>query len=405
MSGAVPKLRFPEFNEDWNKKTLGELGYFKSGAGFPNDEQGGVTGVPFYKVSDMNLPGNEEFMTTANNHVSQEQVARLKLKPIKNRALIFAKVGAAIFLERKREAVNFLIDNNMMAFIPRDNLEEEYLRHLFSIITLSKYAQVGSLPSYNGSDLATIKLFLPTSQEQRKIAAFLQAIDAKLTALREKADALRRFKTGLMQKLFSQELRFTREDGSDFPEWEERKLGDIASFYKGKAVSKADIIEGGATLCIRYGEIYTLYSERIKDVVSATDLSPDSLFLSEAGDIIIPASGEDRLDMARACCVTMAGVALGGDINVLRSPIRGDFLAYYLNNARKKDIAMLGQGNSVVHLYPVHLRTLTVEVPHPDEQAKIADALMALDEKVEAVTDQITHMETFKKGLLQKMFV
>lgn len=134
-------------------------------------------------------------------------------------------------------------------------------------------------------------------------------------------------------------------------------------------------------------------------------MDPRDLFLSDAGDVIIPASGEDRLDMARACCVTMPGVALGGDINVLRSPLRGDFLAYYLNNARKKDIAMLGQGNSVVHLYPVHLRTLHIEIPHPKEQAKIADALSALDAKIDAVTDQITHMETFKKGLLQKMFV
>jgi len=254
-------------------------------------------------------------------------------------------------------------------------------------------------------DWLKFRVNVPPLEEQKRIAAGFEAVDAKLTALREKADGLRQFKTGLMQRLFSQALRFTREDGSDFPDWEERKLGDVATFFKGKGVSKADIVEGGATPCIRYGEIYTLYSERITEIASATDMEPNSLFISEAGDVIIPASGEDRLDMARACCVAMAGVALGGDINVLRSHIRGDFLAYYLNNARKKEIAILGQGNSVVHLYPIHLRTLRVEIPHPDEQAQIADALMAVDAKIDAVTDQSAHMETFKKGLLQKMFV
>jgi type I restriction enzyme, S subunit len=254
-------------------------------------------------------------------------------------------------------------------------------------------------------DWLKFRVNVPPLEEQKRIAAGFEAVDAKLAALREKADGLRQFKTGLMQRLFSQELRFTREDGSDFPDWEERKLGDVATFFKGKGVSKADVEDGGATPCIRYGEIYTLYSERISEIASATNVDPRDLFLSAAGDVIIPASGEDRLDMARACCVTIPGVALGGDINVLRSPIRGDFLAYYLNNARKKEIALLGQGNSVVHLYPVHLRTLDVEIPHPDEQSKIADALMAVDAKIHAVTEQITHMETFKKGLLQKMFV
>jgi restriction endonuclease S subunit len=85
--------------------------------------------------------------------------------------------------------------------------------------------------------------------------------------------------------------------------------------------------------------------------------------------------------------------------------VNGDFLAYYLNYARKSEIAKLGQGISVVHLYPSHLKTLTVEVPSSEEQEKIVSALSAIDAKIDAVSNQIAHMETFKKGLLQKLFV
>ena len=109
--------------------------------------------------------------------------------------------------------------------------------------------------------------------------------------------------------------------------------------------------------------------------------------------------------MARACCVEVAGVALGGDINILRSHISGVFLAYYLNNARKKEIAVLGQGNSVVHLYPTQLKTLTVEIPADEEQDRIASTLSALDAKIDAVSAQVIQMEAFKKGLLQRLFV
>jgi type I restriction enzyme S subunit len=255
------------------------------------------------------------------------------------------------------------------------------------------------------ADFARIPIRVPVAAEQQKIAAFLGAVDAKVDALRRKHDGLKQFKSGLMQKLFSKELRFKRDDGSDFPDWEEKRLGDVASFTKGKGISKADIEDGGRTPCIRYGEIYTVYREVISDIVSATNVDPRELRLSKGGEVIIPASGEDPLDMARACVVGQQGVALGGDINIMTGIPNGTFFAYYLNNAKRREIARLAQGNSVSHLYGSHLSSIQIEIPHPDEQQKIADCLSAVDAKIEAVYGQITQMEAFKKGLLQKMFV
>ena len=246
---------------------------------------------------------------------------------------------------------------------------------------------------------------LPKPPEQKKIADFLGAVDAKLAALRESQKLLQDYKKGLMQKLFSQALRFTRDDGTAFPDWEERKLGEVASILKGKGISKSDIVVSGKTPCIRYGELYTDYGEVIANINSRTDAPKSELLFSLANDVIIPASGETHLDMARASCVLSSGVALGGDLNIIRSKIYGVFLAYYLSNAKKIEIATLAQGNSVVHLYGAQLKGLPISVPHPDEQRKIADALCALDAKIAAVSAQIDKMTLFKKGLLQQMFV
>ena len=102
----------------WEQRKLGELGKARSGIGFPDAEQGGKEGVPFYKVSDMNNVGNEHEMVAANNHVTREQIARKGWKPIDEvPAIFFAKVGAAVLLNRKRLCrFPFLLDNNTMAY-------------------------------------------------------------------------------------------------------------------------------------------------------------------------------------------------------------------------------------------------------------------------------------------------
>ena len=187
---------FPE----WEEKTLGEIGIFKSGIGFPDKEQGGNSGIPFYKVSDMNLIENKLEMLVANNYVNETQIKKMKFKVISDEAIIFAKVGAAIFLERKRKAKDFLIDNNMMAFIPTSYIN--FIKHFMDSIRLSKFAQVGALPSYNASDLSIIEIKLPSLSEQTKIAKFLTAIDEKITNNQNQLNAVKQYKQGLLQQMF-----------------------------------------------------------------------------------------------------------------------------------------------------------------------------------------------------------
>ncbi len=187
---------------DWEEKKLGGLGKFVSGVGFPKEEQGGSSGIPFLKVSDMNLPGNELRISRANHYVSIDQISRLKLKPITEESIIFAKVGAAVFLERKRIAENFLIDNNMMSFTPHKGEIIIFLKIVFDRVRLSRYAQVGALPSYNAGDLRTIKISMPHPREQLKIAGFLSLLDEKIAIVSREIDLTTNFKKGLLQQMF-----------------------------------------------------------------------------------------------------------------------------------------------------------------------------------------------------------
>ena len=187
--------------------------------------------------------------------------------------------------------------------------------------------------------------------------------------------------------------------------WEVKRLGEVGTIIKGKGISKSDIKPNGILPCIRYGELYTHYREVIRTIVSFTDADPGDLVLSQHNDLIIPASGETKEDIATASCVMLDGVALGGDLNIFRSPIDGRFLAYYVRGNLKTQIAKVAQGDSVVHLYPSQLEKVELGVPHePAEQQKIADCLSSLDEVIELQAKKLEALQAHKKGLMQQLF-
>ncbi|MDF0706249.1 MULTISPECIES: restriction endonuclease subunit S [Flagellimonas] len=195
-------------------------------------------------------------------------------------------------------------------------------------------------------------------------------------------------------------LRFT-----EFSEnWNGVLFGDIAAFTKGKNISKSDIVDDGQTECIRYGELYTDYNEIIEEIVSKTNLPKDELVLSKINDVIIPSSGETQLDIATASCVLKNDVALGGDLNIVRTKQDGLFISYYLNSAKKKDIASLAQGNSVVHLYNHQLKGLKLNLPNLVEQQKIATFLATVDKKIAQLHQKKRLLEDYRKGVMQQIF-
>ena len=224
----------------WEQRKLGELGFAQSGIGFPDAEQGGTEGTPFFKVSDMNTPGNEYELVASNNYVTAEQIARMGWRPISQvPAIFFAKVGAAVMLNRKR-LVNepFLLDNNTMAFsMDSSLLDTQFGRSLFERLDLTSLIQVGALPSFNSSDVESIFVSLPsTMNEQRQIGQYLCDLNTLITLHQRKYDKLCTVKKSMLDKMFPKpgetepEIRF---EGFTDP-WEQRKFSDVVDVCSGK---------------------------------------------------------------------------------------------------------------------------------------------------------------------------
>ena len=202
----VPKKRFPGFTGDWEQRKLGDIGKARSGVGFPDAEQGGVTGIPFFKVSDMNLDGNESEMTVANNYVTAEQIAVHRWSPITELpAIFFAKVGAAVMLNRKRLCrFPFLLDNNTMAYsLSSTKWDADFAKALFGTVDLTSLVQVGALPSYNAGDVESMEIYLPSLLEQEQIGGFFKQLDNLITLHQRKLEEMKNQKKALMQLLLT----------------------------------------------------------------------------------------------------------------------------------------------------------------------------------------------------------
>ena len=179
-----PDIRFQGFTDDWEQRKLGDVGTAKSGIGFPDAEQGGSEGIPFFKVSDMNTEGNENELVVANNYVTEEQISRKKWNVIDDvPAIFFAKVGAAVMLNRKRLVRSpFLLDNNTMAYVFDKGIWDcGFGKTLFETIDLTKLTQVGALPSYNASDVEDVCISIPGRAEQEVIGKYFKQIDNLIT--------------------------------------------------------------------------------------------------------------------------------------------------------------------------------------------------------------------------------
>ena len=219
-----PRCFLGSFDFSWEQRKLGDIGKARSGVGFPDADQGGVTGVPFFKVSDMNLDGNENEMIVANNYVTAEQIADHRWSPITELpAIFFAKVGAAVMLNRKRLCrFPFLLDNNTMAYsLSPTKWDADFAKALFGTVDLTSLVQVGALPSYNAGDVESMGIYLPSLFEQEQIGAFFKLLDNLITLHQRECISF----TGRADRLI-----LTANKKRTTSSWEQRKLGELALF-------------------------------------------------------------------------------------------------------------------------------------------------------------------------------
>lgn len=199
-------------------------------------------------------------------------------------------------------------------------------------------------------------------------------------------------------------LRFKDKNGNAYPEWEEKAMEHFGTFLKGNNLSKADLTSNGYP-CILYGELYTKYSEITEKIHSYTDRLETNQTIGNMNDVLIPSSGETAIDISTATCLLVNYVLLGGDLNVFRPKEQdGRFISYELNHKKRRKIASIAQGATVVHLYPNFLKKLKITLPCLEEQEKIAGFLSKVDELINECEGEVKDLEEQKKGLMQKIF-
>ena len=188
-------------------------------------------------------------------------------------------------------------------------------------------------------------------------------------------------------------------------DWEQRKLGDIATFSKGNGYSKSDLAPSGNPI-ILYGRLYTNYETTISNVDTFVELKDKSV-LSQGGEVIVPASGETAEDISRASVVKNQGIIIGGDLNVIKANhlLNPTFLALTISNGgQQKELSKRAQGKSVVHLHNSDLQEVNLIFPLLNEQKEISTLFEKMDNIITLHQRKLDNFKLKKKALLQKLF-
>ena len=248
--------------------------------------------------------------------------------------------------------------------------------------------------------LKAAKFDLPCKDEQDKIAAFLECLNARIENQRTLVVALKKYKRGVVRTLLSPKHCSIKN-----VKWTTSRIGDIGTFIKGAPLSKADIsLEG--TPFILYGELYTTYSEVISNVVRKTQASADKQYYSQIGDVIIPTSGETPEEISTASCVMLPDIILAGDLNIYRcTQVDGRIMSYILNHVVNDRIARIAQGKSVVHVQAAEISKIEITYPDPFSQKTIIAILAAISDRIDQSNAEFRLLHELRKALLQKLFI
>lgn len=298
------------------------------------------------------------------------------------------------------------MDTNMMALTPRQSkISNEFLFLIVSREKLSRIADTSTLPQINNKHILPYEFWTTTLPEQQKIAGFLSAVDARIQQLVRKKALLEQYKKGVMQQLFSQAIRYTRADGSAFPEWEERKLSKVLKEHKLTSTGNEEVF----SVSVHKSLINQV--EHLGRVYAAANTDHYNRVLP--GDMVYTKSptGEFKYGIIKQSRI---------DKDVIVSPLYGVFTPETRGLGYMLDAYFESIQNTYNYLHPIIQKgakntinitnktflTNTLKLPvAKEEQEKIGSFLEALDTRVQFVQAQLEGAQRWKKGLLQQMFV
>jgi type I restriction enzyme S subunit len=296
----------------------------------------------------------------------------------------------------------FCIKN--VALIKPRKVGPPYLIHHINSPSFQRYLESsldGGIQKF--VSLGTLRQLLipvPNEIEQRAIAEALSDVDGLLGGLDRLIAKKRDLKQATMQQLLTGQTRLPGFHG----EWEETNLGEVATFLKGKGLPKSAISEHGAEPCIHYGELFTQYSETIRETLNRTNETRNCA-RSVANDVLMPTSDVTPRGLAKASCVLLDGIILGGDILIIRSDrnrMFGTFLSFVIRR-EENQVLQLVTGTTVYHLYGSEMRKFRFKLPPLPEQTAIAQTLSDMDAELTALDQRREKTLALKQAMMQEL--
>jgi len=398
---SVPALRFSEFAGEWSNSRLDEVASVSRGkfsARPRNDPRYFGGDVPFVQTGD--IVSAERKLVKFTQTLNYEGVKVSKIFPAGTILItIAANIGDVAITD-----ISVACPDSLVGIITKKTTSTDFIYEYLATrkSELASYATQNAQANINLQVLNPLKVPSPPLPEQKKIAAFLGAVDARIAGARRRRDLLETYKRGLMQALFSRTLRFTRDDGTAFPDWEEKRLGDVAEFIGGGTPDSNDpSLWNGDVIWFTPSEIKSKHLTTSKRTITKAGLAQSSAKLLPIGALLLStrATVGDVGIASRECTTNQGFQSL-----VMRGDHVNEFWYYWLL-MNKKALLRRAAGSTFLEIGKTEIQKIPAFAPHPDEQRKIADALSAMDTKIDAVSAKITQLEAFKKGLLQQMFV
>lgn len=408
MSSILPKIRLKNNKGGefpfYEKTTLGNLAKWSSGGTPAKDES---------SFWDGDIP----WMSAASMHERYYHTSPLKITAagLKSGSKLAMK-GALLLLVRGSMLWNRIpvgivtrdvaFNQDVKCLTPDNKVHAEFLLQWFMAsenLLLHKVVGTGiGAGKLDTDETKNLVVQLPSLDEQRKIADFLSSVDKRIEQLTQQKSLLEQYKKGVMQQLFTQKIRFKDDEGKDFPDWEEKKLGEVGSVVGGGTPdSTNEDYWNGDVQWFTPSEIRSKFASCSKRKISQLGLSKCSASMLPVGTLLFTSRATiAEVSLATEPCTTNQGFQ---SITVNQGA-SNEFIYYWVIQF-KKDFLRKAQGSTFLEIGGKEMRKMPMLIPSGPEQTKIANFLSALDRKTESVTTQITETQTFKKGLLQQMFV
>lgn len=423
----VPELRFPEFGGEWSEIRYDDIYSFKTTNSYSRENLNYKNGVvKNIHYGDIHTKFSSLFDITKElvpfinedidiSRIPSECYLREGDLVVADASEDYIDIGKTIEIVKLN---NEKVVAGLHTFLARKESDEmingfsSFLMKTRKVrLEIMRIAQGTKVLGIATKRLAEIPLVIPQPEEQQKIASFLTATKERIQLLNNKKTALETYKKGVMQKLFSQEIRFKDENGNDFPDWEEKRLGDIGNTFNGlTGKTKVDFGEGKPY--VQYMQIFSNSKINVEEFGLVKIDEGENQSEVQYGDVFFTTSSETPNEIGTASVmleevddVYLNSFCFGFRPNSLTELVP-EFSRYlFRSELFRSEIVKLAQGSTRFNMSKVELMKLQVILPCEDEQKKIATFLISLDESIESIGTEVDETMAYKKGLLQKMFV